>query len=87
MTKKNAQMFICGPDVIKAATGQTVTMDEIGSADRARHRQRQHPLRRRQTTPVPSPSSRKLLSFLPSNNVMDPPHHPNPTLDPSPDPE
>src|SRR6185369_2048103 len=32
MTKKNANMFICGPEVIKAATGQTVTMDEIGSA-------------------------------------------------------
>ena len=28
----NANMFICGPDVIKAATGQTVTMDEVGSA-------------------------------------------------------
>ena len=32
MTKSNAQMFITGPEVIKAVTGKTVTMDEVGSA-------------------------------------------------------
>ena len=73
MTKKNAQMFICGPDVIKAATGATVTMDEIGSA--AAHatvsgnihfvaEDEAHALE----------LVRRLYSFLPSNNVMDPPH-------------
>jgi propionyl-CoA carboxylase beta chain len=30
--------------------------------------------------------ARKLLSFLPSNNVMDPPHQPTPSVDMSPDP-
>jgi len=79
MTKKNAQMFICGPDVIKASTGQTATMDEIGSA--AAHAtisgnihfvadDDQHAFE----------IARKLLSFLPSNNIMDPPHHPTPSV-------
>jgi len=79
MTKKNAQMFICGPEVIKAATGQTVTMDEIGSA--AAHaaisgnihfvaEDEKHALQ----------IATKLLSFLPSNNVMDPPHKPAATV-------
>jgi propionyl-CoA carboxylase beta chain len=31
--------------------------------------------------------ARKLLSFLPSNNVVDPPHSPTPLVDMSPDPE
>jgi propionyl-CoA carboxylase beta chain len=80
MTKKNAQMFICGPDVIKAATGQVTTMDEIGSA--TAHAtvsgnihfmadDDQHAFA----------IARKLLSYLPSNNIMDPPHRPTPTVD------
>ena len=32
MTKTNAHMFITGPEVIKAVTGKTVTMDDVGSA-------------------------------------------------------
>ncbi len=73
MTKSNAQMFICGPEVIKAATGQSSTMDEIGGAtahasvsgnahfvaDDERHA---------------LAIARHLISFIPSNNVMDPPH-------------
>ncbi|MBI5690871.1 MAG: acyl-CoA carboxylase subunit beta [Verrucomicrobia bacterium] len=85
MTKKNANMFICGPDVIKAATGETVTMEQIGSA--AAHasvsgnihfvaEDDRHALE----------IARKLFSFLPSNNIMDPPHRPTPSLDLSPDP-
>lgn len=79
MTRRNAQMFICGPDVIKAATGATVTMDEIGSA--AAHasvsgnihfvaEDEAHALE----------LVRRLHSFLPSNNVMDPPHRATPTV-------
>ncbi len=33
MIRGEANMFICGPDVIKAVTGQQCTMDDIGSAD------------------------------------------------------
>ena len=32
MTRENASMFICGPQVIKAATGVDCTMEEIGGA-------------------------------------------------------
>jgi propionyl-CoA carboxylase beta chain len=73
MTKENANMFICGPEVIKAATGENATMEQIGSA--AAHatvsgnihfvaEDDKHALELTQ----------KLLSFLPSNNLMDPPH-------------
>lgn len=33
MTRKNSQMFLTGPEVIKAVTGRTTTMAEIGSAE------------------------------------------------------
>jgi propionyl-CoA carboxylase beta chain len=85
MTKSNANMFICGPEVIKAATGATVTMDEIGSA--AAHAtisgnihfvadDDKHALQ----------IARKLLSYLPQNNIMDPPHRIPASLDLSSDP-
>jgi len=73
MTRDTASMFICGPEVIKAATGENATMEQVGSA--AAHatvsgnihfvaEDDEHALE----------ISRKLLSFLPSNNIMDPPH-------------
>lgn len=85
MTKANAQMFICGPEVIKAATGQSTTMDEIGSA--AAHASvsgnahfvaddERHALA----------ISRQLIGYLPSNNVMDPPHRLDTPLVLAPDP-
>ncbi|PWG58958.1 methylmalonyl-CoA carboxyltransferase [Bifidobacterium catulorum] len=30
MTKENSNMFVTGPDVVKAATGETISMDELG---------------------------------------------------------
>jgi propionyl-CoA carboxylase beta chain len=85
MTKSAANMFICGPDVIKAATGETATMEQIGSA--AAHatisgnihfvaENDEHALELVQ----------KLLSFLPSNNLVDPPHHLNAAVDLADDP-
>jgi propionyl-CoA carboxylase beta chain len=75
MTRDHANMFICGPDVIKAATGQEATMQDIGSA--AAHatisgnihfvaEDDQHAME----------LTKKLLSYLPGNNIMDPPHNP-----------
>jgi propionyl-CoA carboxylase beta chain len=75
MTKDNANMFICGPEVIKASTGQTATMEQVGSA--AMHattsgnihfvaENDKHALE----------IAKKLLSYLPPNNIMDPPHEP-----------
>lgn len=79
MTKKNAQMFICGPDVIKAATGATVTMDEIGSA--AAHATVSGNIHFVAEDEAGALAIvQKLHSFLPSNNVMDPPHRPVPAL-------
>jgi propionyl-CoA carboxylase beta chain len=73
MTRKNANMFICGPDVIKAATGQTASLDQFAGA--SAHSQvsgnihliaddDHHAL----------DLSKRLLSYLPSNNSGDPPH-------------
>ena len=85
MTKSNAQMFICGPDVIKSATGQTVTMDEVGSA--AVHASVNGNIHFvAETDGHALELSRKLLSFLPNNNAGDPLHKVTPELDLSPDP-
>jgi propionyl-CoA carboxylase beta chain len=86
MTRANANMFICGPQVIKAATGEDVTMDEVGGAetnaaisgnvhfvaDDDRHAME---------------VCKELLSYLPPNNVENPPHRPTPDICLDPDPE
>ncbi|MDB6058942.1 MAG: Methylmalonyl-CoA carboxyltransferase subunit [Verrucomicrobiales bacterium] len=86
MVKGSSNMFICGPDVIKAVTGQQCTMDEIGSpltnASVSGNVQfvaenDQHAI----------DIARKLLSFMPANNLLDPPHRPVQQLDLSHDSE
>jgi propionyl-CoA carboxylase beta chain len=80
MTKTGASMFICGPEVIKAATGQVTTVEEIGSA--AAHATvsgNVHFVANDDAHAIEI--VHKLLSFLPSNNLVDPPHHPTPELD------
>jgi propionyl-CoA carboxylase beta chain len=73
MTRRNANMFICGPDVIKAATGQQTTMDEIGSAEaQAGVAGNVHFIADDDKHAIEL--VKKLLSYLPSNNVQDPPH-------------
>jgi len=76
MVKGTSQMFICGPEVIAAATGQKCSMDDIGSpAAHATVSGNIHFVADSDTHAIQI--ARKLLSFLPSNNVMDPPHqHP-----------
>ena len=75
MTRRNANMFICGPQVIKAATGVECTMDDIGSAAANASisgnvqfiaEDDQHAMQ----------IVTDLLSYLPANNVEDPPHQP-----------
>lgn len=72
MVKDTSYMFITGPDVIKTVTHEEVTKDELGGA--MTHNSRsgvahfaassdEHALR----------ITRELLSFIPSNNVDDPP--------------
>lgn len=85
MTNKNANMFICGPDVIKAATGQEVTMDQVGSASvHATVNGNIHFVAEDDGHALQL--ARKLLSYLPNNNAGDPLHKPTPQLDLSPDP-
>jgi propionyl-CoA carboxylase beta chain len=73
MVRDTANMFICGPDVIKAATGEKATMEEVGSAEmHASVTGNIHFLAENDQHAVEI--VQKLLSFLPLNNVMDPPH-------------
>jgi propionyl-CoA carboxylase beta chain len=80
MVKNTSYMFITGPDVIKTVTHEEVTKDELGGA--MTHNAKsgvahfaadsdEHALR----------ITRELLSFIPSNNLDDPPFIP--TSDPS----
>jgi propionyl-CoA carboxylase beta chain len=79
MVKDTSYMFITGPDVIKTVTHEDVTKDELGGA--MTHNSKsgvahfaadsdEHALR----------ITRELLSFMPSNNLDDPPFVP--TTDP-----
>lgn len=73
MTRKSASMFICGPQVIHSVTGQKVTMDEIGSAEvHASVSGNIHFIAEDDADALRIAT--KLLSYLPSNNVVDPPH-------------
>ena len=86
MVKGSANMFICGPEVIQAVTGQKCTMDEIGSAmANASISGNVHFIADDDAHAVQL--VRRLLSFLPSNNLLDPPHHPVAQIDLSNDPE
>ena len=80
MVKDTSYMFITGPDVIKTVTHETVTKDELGGA--MTHNAKsgvahfaaesdEHALR----------LTRELISFIPSNNLENPPFLP--TTDPS----
>jgi propionyl-CoA carboxylase beta chain len=86
MVRKNASMFITGPEVIKAVTGQSCTMDEIGSAKaHASISGNIHFVA--DTDEQALEIVRKLLSYLPSNNLVDPPHRLNPQIALADDPE
>jgi propionyl-CoA carboxylase beta chain len=86
MVKGSSQMFICGPEVIQAVTGQKCTMDEIGSPmAHATVSGNIHFVAENDAHAIEI--ARKLLSFIPSNNLVDPPHHPTPQIDLSADAE
>lgn len=74
MVEKTSQMFITGPQVIKAVTGETVTSEALGGADT--HNSISG------VAHYKSPKDedaiiqvRRLLSFLPSNNMEKPPKY------------
>jgi propionyl-CoA carboxylase beta chain len=80
MVSESSHMFITGPDVIKAVTGETVTQEELGGA-------MSHASKSGSAHFVAFDDEeclaqvRYLLSFLPSNNFESPPYYP-PTDDP-----
>src|SRR5437763_15538713 len=79
MVNKTSYMFVTGPDVIKTVTHEEVTKEELGGA-----------MTHNSTSGVAHFIShtdeecllllRELFSFLPSNNLEDPPRRP--TSDP-----
>jgi methylmalonyl-CoA carboxyltransferase 12S subunit len=83
---RQAQMFITGPQVIKQVTGEQITADALGGPDA--HMTRSgviHFIAENDTEALYL--CRRLLSFLPSNNLEDPPRvqfennvDPNPEL-------
>lgn len=73
MTQKNANMFICGPQVIKAATGENASLDQFATASaHASVAGNIHMVADDDKHAIEL--SQELLSFLPSNNISDPPH-------------
>jgi acetyl-CoA carboxylase carboxyltransferase component len=79
MTKRNSYMFVTGPKVVKTVTGEVVTEEELGGA-------MTHGTKSGVTHFVAEDEKegllliRKLLSYLPQNNLEDPPY--SPTNDP-----
>jgi acetyl-CoA carboxylase carboxyltransferase component len=85
MTRHNAYMFITGPEVIKAVSGRTTSLDEVGSAEmHATVSGNVHFIAEDDRHAIQI--AKNLLSYLPSNNTEDPPHRPTPDLNLSPDP-
>jgi acetyl-CoA carboxylase carboxyltransferase component len=75
MVQGTSQMFITGPDVVRAVTGEDVTLEELGGA--LTHATKSGVA----TFLAPDERScldgvRRLLGFLPANNLEEPPNHP-----------
>ncbi|WP_018682391.1 acyl-CoA carboxylase subunit beta [Actinokineospora enzanensis] len=80
MVDQTSQMFITGPDVVKTVTGEEVTLEELGGA-------RTHNTKSGVAHYLGADEAdaigfvKELLSFLPSNNLSDPPVFPAPVED------
>ena len=72
MVKETSHMFITGPDVIKTVTGEEVTFEELGGAMTHATKSGVASLIGEDDEDVLN-RVRYLLSFLPSNNLEDPP--------------
>ena len=76
MTRETSYMFVTGPDVIKTVTHEEVTKQELGGA--MTHNERSgvaHFVARDDADCLAM--IRELMSFLPSNNLEDPPRRAN----------
>ena len=76
MVRESSHMFITGPDVVKTVTGEDVTLEELGGA-------MSHAAKSGVATFVSDDEKaclddvRYLLSFLPQNNLEEPPASPS----------
>src|SRR5512142_874129 len=75
MVDKTSYMFITGPDVIKAVTHEEVTKDELGGATTHNAKSGVAHFQAHDDAECLS-MIRELLSFIPSNNLEDPPRKP-----------
>lgn len=80
MIDKTSQMFITGPQVIKSVTGEEISAEELGGS-RAHNRISGVAHFHAGTEEEGLAQVRELLSFLPANNLEDPPSRP--TNDPA----
>jgi len=72
MVDQTSYMFVTGPDVIKMVTGETVTQEELGGA--ATHTSRSGVAHLMAATDQDCLlMTRRLLGFLPQNNLEEPP--------------
>jgi len=75
MTKRTGQMFITGPDVVRAVTGEDVTMEALGGAEtHAAVSGVSHFTAHSDRDAIAL--ARRILSYLPLNNLEDPPSAP-----------
>ncbi len=88
MVKNSSYMFITGPDVIRAVTGEEITQEDLGGA--MAHNSRSGVAHFASESDEDALTSiKELLSYLPSNNMEDPPlvetgddpHRTDPSLD------
>ena len=84
MVDEISQMFITGPDVIKTVTGEEVTHDELGGSSAHTSTSGVAHVAAADEEALFS-SVRYLMSFLPSNNLDDPPRFAAPVRDPDDD--
>ena len=75
MVKETSYMFVTGPDVIKTVTNEEVTMEELGGA--MTHNKKSGVAHfTAEDDEQAMMMLRELMSFLPSNNMEDPPRKP-----------
>jgi propionyl-CoA carboxylase beta chain len=82
MVDQTSHMFITGPDVIKTVTGEDVSMEDLGGARSQNTRSgNAHYLASDESDAIDYVKA--LLSYLPQNNLDEPPVHPGSELDAS----
>jgi propionyl-CoA carboxylase beta chain len=79
MVDQTSHMFITGPDVIKTVTGEDVSMEELGGARSQNTRSgNAHYLASDESDAIDYVKA--LISYLPQNNLDEPPVHPDSEL-------